>query len=131
MGNRNSRAVNPKTRGQRAELQASRFLRDRGLVPVARNFRRRGGEIDLIMLDGDCLVFVEVRSRRSARFAAPELTVDRCKQRKLIGTAALFVARNRRFACLPMRFDVIAIDGDRAPGIRWITDAFRPDDSTL
>jgi len=100
-------------------------------VPVARNFRHRGGEIDLVMLDGDCLVFVEVRCRSSAHFAAPEVTVDWRKQRKLIGTAARFVARNRRYANLAMRFDVIAIDGDRSPDVRWIADAFRPGDSTL
>jgi putative endonuclease len=95
---------------------------------VARNFRCRSGEIDLIMLDRQCLAFIEVRCRRSGRFVAPADTVDYRKQRKLIRTAAMFVARERRYAALRMRFDVIAIEGD---GVRWIRDAFRPDDSAL
>ena len=74
--------------GRRAEQAAFRFLLDHDLRPVARNFRSRGGEIDLIMLDADCLVFIEVRSRRSSDFADPALTVDRTKQRKIVRTAA-------------------------------------------
>lgn len=98
---------------------------------MARNFRSRGGEIDLIMLHGECLTFIEVRYRKSTRFTAPALTVDRRKQRKLIATAAMFVAREKRFARHTMRFDVVAITGDTADSIRWIRDAFRPDNSTL
>lgn len=104
---------------------------DQGLRPVARNFRTRGGEIDLIMLDGDCLVFVEVRSRRSNDFTEPGLTVDYHKQRKLIRTAAFFGARNPIYANHVMRFDVVAVEGADPPSIKWIGDAFRPNDSTL
>jgi putative endonuclease len=117
--------------GDRAEQLAFRFLIDQGLRPVARNFRTRGGEIDLIMLDERCLVFVEVRYRRSTGFTEPGLTVDYRKQRKLVRTAALFCARNQAFANQVMRFDVIAIDGEDPPAIKWIRDAFRPHDSTL
>ena len=117
--------------GDHAEQQALCYLKDRGLRPVARNFRSRGGEIDLIMLDGECLTFIEVRCRRSTHFTAPGLTVDHRKQRKIIRTAALFGARNRTFANNVMRFDVVAIEGEDPPTIKWIRDAFRPDDSTL
>ncbi len=120
-----------RTLGDRAEEQAFRFLIDRGLRPVARNFRSRGGEIDLIMLDEGCLVFVEVRCRRSASFTKPELTVDYRKQRKIIRTAALFGARNRAYSNHVMRFDVIAVAGQDPPDIQWIRDAFRPNDSAL
>jgi len=126
MGNRDTGVV-----GRRAESLAFEYLRDHGLTPVARNFRSRGGEIDLIMLDGDCLTFIEVRSRRSSQFASPSATVDARKQRKLIGTAAMFVARHGRFANYTMRFDVVSIEGTAPRGIRWICDAFRPDDSAL
>ncbi len=126
MGNRDTGVV-----GRRAESLAFEYLRDRGLAPVARNFRSRGGEIDLIMLDGDCLAFIEVRSRRSSQFTSPSSTVDPRKQRKLVGTAAMFVARHDRFADFTMRFDVISIEGMTQPSIRWIRDAFRPDDSAL
>ena len=126
MGSRSRRTV-----GAHAEQLAYRYLCDRGLHPVARNFRCRGGEIDLIMLDEGCLTFVEVRFRQSSAFSAPGPTVDRHKQRKLIRTAALFAARHPRYAQATMRFDVVAIEGDAAERVRWIRDAFRPDDSTL
>ena len=117
--------------GDRAEQLAHDFLVDQGLRAVARNFRCRGGEIDLIMLDEQCLTFIEVRYRRSSSFMEPFLTVDHRKQRKIIRTAAMFAARNHRFATLTMRFDVVTLEGEDQPAIRWIRDAFRPDDSTL
>lgn len=120
-----------RTLGERGENTAYRFLLDRGLHPVARNFRCRGGEIDLIMLDGQCLTFVEVRCRRSGEFVAAAETVDVRKQRKIVRTAAMFLTRERRFAAFRMRFDVITIEGNDLDGVRWIRDAFRPDDSAL
>jgi len=101
------------------------------LQPIARNFRQRGGEIDLIMLDGACLIFVEVRYRATNEFSRASHTVDLHKQRKLIRTAALFIARNGRFAMHEMRFDVVAIEGFEAESLEWIKDAFRPGNSTL
>lgn len=83
------------------------------------------------MLHDQCLVFAEVRYRKNSSFAQPAHTVDRHKQRKIIRTAALFNARNRRHANRVMRFDVVAIEGGSSPVVRWIRDAFRPDDSTL
>ena len=117
--------------GDRAEQLAYEFLIERGLRPVARNFRSRGGEIDLIMLDEQCLAFIEVRFRRSSGFIKPVVTVDHRKQRKIIRTAAMFAARNHRFANLTMRFDVVTLEGVNPPAIDWIRDAFRPNDSTL
>ncbi len=100
---------------------------------VMRNFRCRLGEIDLIMTDDDCLVFVEVRYRGRNRFVAAKLTVDGHKQRKIIRTAALFIARKSRFANSVVRFDVVAIDTNASgeETIEWIRDAFRPSDSRL
>jgi putative endonuclease len=119
------------TLGDHAEQLAHEFLLEQGLRPVARNFRSRGGEIDLIMLDERCLAFIEVRYRRSSGFMKPVLTIDYHKQRKIIRTAAMFTARNHRFSDLTMRFDVIALEGTDRPAISWIRDAFRPNDSTL
>ena len=126
MGHRNTRDV-----GRQAEQQAFDFLVDLNLRPVARNFHSRGGEIDLIMLDGDCLTFIEVRYRLSAAFAPASHTVDRHKQKKIIRTAAMFIAQNRQFAQFTMRFDVIAVEGIEKAAIDWIKDAFRPFSSTL
>jgi len=117
--------------GDRSESAAFDYLVKQGLRPVARNFRCRGGEIDLIMLHDRCLAFVEVRYRTTSKFAQPGHTVDRRKQRKIIRTAAMFYARNRSYASHVMRFDVVAIEGGDSPSIHWIRDAFRPDDSTL
>lgn len=98
---------------------------------MARNFHRRGGEIDLIMLDNGCLTFIEVRYRASSEFAAPVDTVEYHKQRKIIRTAAMFVAKNSRYATYTMRFDVVAIQGPGKPSVTWIKDAFRPNNSSL
>lgn len=117
--------------GQRAEQVAFAYLVERRLRPLARNFRCRGGEIDLIMLDGDCLTFIEVRYRASTVFSHPSLTVDCHKQKKIVRTAALFITRNRNFSNHTMRFDVVAIDGVKNVTIDWIKDAFRPNDSSL
>ncbi len=117
--------------GRRAEQLAFDYLVESGLRPVARNFRCRGGEIDLIMLDAACLTFVEVRYRASTAFAPASHTVDQYKQRKLIRTAAMFIAGNNRFSSHTMRFDVVAIEGPVAETVTWIKDAFRPINSTL
>ena len=121
----------PGTVGNHAEAHALDYLVRRGLQEVARNFRSRGGEIDLIMLDGECLVFVEVRYRKSASFMAPATTVDGRKQRKILRTAALFLSRHNRYASQTIRFDVLAITGKDKRLVNWVRDAFRPTDSTL
>lgn len=128
MVRRNTRAV-----GSDAERLADRFLTRQGLKPVAQNFRCRLGEIDLIMLDDDCLVFIEVRYRASNRFSAAGRTVDIHKQRKLIRTTALFLAKRPQFTNHIVRFDIVAIDADEDGNktIEWIKDAFRPADSSL
>ena len=122
-----------RTIGFDAERLADRFLKRKGLTRVARNFRCRIGEIDLIMKEGDCLVFVEVRYRASNRFACARLSVDIHKQRKMIRTAALFLTTRTRYANSVVRFDVVAIDADDRGerNIEWIKDAFRPADSSL
>ena len=83
------------------------------------------------MLDGDCLTFIEVRYRRSAKFVPASQTVNIRKQRKIIRTAAMYIARNRQFASHTMRFDVVAVEGTRQLSIAWISDAFRPNDASF
>lgn len=110
------------------EQRAATFLVRRGLEVVARNFRCRLGELDLVMRDADALVVVEVRSRGTTRFATAAESVDRHKQQKLMRATQFFLARHPHFADLPLRFDVVAFDakdGDNH-NLRWIPDAFRP-----
>ena len=113
-------------RGQSTENRARRRLEQAGLKTLARNYRCRLGEIDLIMKDGDCLVFVEVRFRgKNARAGAKE-SVDLRKQSKLIATALHYLRQHRERRHWPMRFDVVAVDEGAQPPLEWIKDAFRP-----
>lgn len=117
-------------RGSRSEQFALDHLLAKGLELHTRNFRCRLGEIDLVMRDDNCLVFVEVRYRTANRFAGAVLSVDTRKQAKIARTAGFFLGKHPGFADHPVRFDVVAFDG--SPGdeydkgtLQWIKDAFR------
>jgi len=110
--------------GAVAEELALHYLEARGLTLVARNFRCRVGELDLVMRDADQLVFVEVRSRRHSRFGTPAESVTRTKQQRLLRAAAFYLQRQRCDS--PCRFDVVAILQPSAePQVEWIRDAFQ------
>lgn len=128
-----------RARGANVEAAALTYLQNAGLREIAINVNYRGGELDLVMLDGSgvddsgrggaCVVFVEVRYRRHAGFGGGAASIDRGKRRKLVRAAQLFLSSHREFADAPCRFDVIAADGDpQAPRIRWLRDAFSADD---
>lgn len=123
MGRRDVRAL-----GVAAESHALARLASHGLELVTRNFRCRLGEIDLVMRDGDCLVFVEVRHRQAGDPVGAVESIGPAKRRKLTLAAAHFIRRHRRFHDAIVRFDVVAIDGppDAGDALRWIQDAFRP-----
>ncbi len=113
--------------GRRWEKVALEHLMSRGLVRIAENFRCRMGEIDLVMQDRDCLVFVEVRYRKSNRFATAAVSVDSLKQRKLTRAAAVFLGRHPQYCNHAVRFDVVAFDAvsDDQCTLQWLQDAFR------
>jgi putative endonuclease len=116
----------PSERGAQAEAQALEHLQRQGLVLVLRNYRvargpsRRGGEIDLILRDRDgTLVFVEVRSRRDARYGGAAASISAAKRASLV-----FAARAYLMRCSPLpacRFDVVAVDGEQ---VTWLRAAF-------
>ena len=115
----------PAERGKTAENQACRFLTGHGLELVARNYRCRHGEIDIIMRDGRDLVFVEVRYRGNRRFAGGAETIDRRKQSKLAATAMHYLQSHPDAAVRPARFDVVAIDAAAGEDRwEWIRNAF-------
>jgi putative endonuclease len=115
----------PGERGKAAEAQACRFLIDHGLALIARNYRCRRGEIDLIMRDGRSLVFVEVRYRGNRRFAGGAETIDRRKQSRLVATAMHYLQSHPGAAAYPARFDVVAIDAELGENrLEWIRNAF-------
>jgi putative endonuclease len=106
--------------GDAKERLAEDYLKRRHLEPIARNHRCRFGEIDLVMRDGETLVFVEVRYRGSDRFGSPAETVDRRKQQRLAAAASHYLQAHP--TVLSCRFDVVAVSGrDR---IEWIKNAF-------
>lgn len=104
-----------------AEARALAWLVERGLVPVDRNVRFRGGEIDLVMRDGETLVFVEVRSRARTDFGGAAASVGPAKQRRLRREAQRYLNAHFGDRWPACRFDVCALDG---AAIDWIRDAF-------
>ncbi len=112
------------TAGQQAEDRALGYLVAAGLSLVERNYRCRGGEIDLIMRDGGKLVFVEVRFRSDPRFGGALASVDLKKQGRLVHAAAHYLAAKR--VDRPTRFDVVGVSPDQGKlAVQWIKDAFR------
>lgn len=107
-------------RGRHAEQLAFEFLRGQGLTKVERNYRCRFGEIDLIMRDGQTLVFVEVRLRASRSFGGARESIDAHKQRKLLSAARHYIGSLDK---LPeCRFDAVLLNGDTE--VEWIRNAF-------
>ncbi|MDZ4178910.1 MAG: YraN family protein [Coriobacteriia bacterium] len=94
--------------GQRGEDAASAYLERVGMSIVERNWRDKAGEIDVVALDGETLVFVEVKTRRSASAGTPEESVSPTKQKRLTRLARIYVDRAGLTEC-EIRFDVIAI----------------------
>jgi putative endonuclease len=112
--------------GARAEQIAADYLQGRGLTILERNFRRRLGEIDLVARDGAVLVIAEVRTRSSNAFGGAAASVDARKQRRIIRAATQLLQQHREYATLPVRFDVLIVDGatSKAPVVNWLRHAF-------
>jgi putative endonuclease len=107
--------------GARAESLAATFLESNGLCVVARNVRSRFGEIDLVCRDGDTLVFVEVRLRRSPRYGGAAESITAAKRARLVAACESYLATLPRTpAC---RIDAILVDALDARRIEWMRDA--------
>jgi len=111
--------------GQWAEQAALEHLQRHKLRLVARNFNVRGGELDLVMLDGSTLVFVEVRLRSAGGLVSAVESVSVTKQRRLIHAAQCFLAAHTEHAARPCRFDVVGIQsGATTHTLEWQKNAF-------
>lgn len=111
--------------GSIAEALAERYLKKNGLKLIARNYRCKSGEIDLIMRDHDTIVFIEVRLRSNPDYASALESVTAAKQQRIIKAASHYLLSHPDFASEPCRFDVVAIDKtDRGNQINWIKHAF-------
>lgn len=121
------RPVSPtQQRGVRYEELACAHVQQAGLRLLDRNYQSRFGELDLVCLDGNTLVFIEVRYRRSQTHGLAAETVSLAKQRRIINTAKVYLQRKKLFGQIPCRFDVIGVDlAQGQPAFHWIRNAFQ------
>ncbi|MBN9231803.1 MAG: YraN family protein [Legionella sp.] len=112
--------------GQAAERQALGYLQRQGLKLVTQNYHCRLGEIDLIMLDKNYLVFIEVRARKSSNYGGGLTSVTSIKQKKILKTAQYYLLNHADANKHALRFDVLSMDGLQQQ-IHWIKDAFGMD----
>jgi len=100
-----------RAQGDAAEDRACRHLEGAGFTIVERNFRTKGGEIDIVARKGDVLAFVEVRSREAPGFGTPEESVTPAKRRRIVGAARRYLSNVPPSSWREARFDVIAVEG--------------------
>ena len=112
--------------GREAEAYALCHLQQQGLQLIAQNWLCKRGELDLVMLDGDTVVFVEVRYRLHAQWGGALASIDARKRGKLVLAAQYFLIEQAHWAHYPCRFDVIALEGTatQASRLNWIRNAF-------
>ena len=112
-----SKLSNKRSQGSLYEQKARAYLETQGLKFIAANQTFKCGELDLVMADGDTVVFVEVRQRKSNRFGSAVESIDYRKQQKWINAANiwLFTKRNQSLDTAKCRFDVVAFEGDNPP----------------
>lgn len=109
--------------GPAAEKLAVEFLQRNGLRLVESNYRSQHGEIDLILRDGDTLVFAEVRLRSSRSFGGAAASITVAKQARIIRTAQHYLQHSRSKA--PCRFDAVLLEDLDAARVEWIKNAFQ------
>ncbi len=121
----------PKSLGYRGERAAEKFLKRKGYKIVARGLRLRGGELDLVAVDGRIVVFVEVKTRRFTATGTPAEAIDARKERHMTRAAMAFIKRHslEGYSC---RFDVVAVtwpQENAKPQIEHIMNAFEANTS--
>ena len=111
--------------GTKFEKSTESYLNKSGLRTICRNYRCRAGEIDLVMDDGEFIVFVEVRYRRDDNYGNGLKSITAAKQRRIIRAATHFLAGKPELRDMPCRFDAVGVSGlDRRLKYDWIKDAF-------
>lgn len=113
-----------KALGKRGELQAGAYLEEKGWRILAKNVRNEYGEIDIIALDGNSLVFVEVKTAKTKKFGYPEVSVNKRKQKKMVECALAYLQKEPNMNTA-WRIDVVAVyvlpDGQTE--IKWFKNA--------
>jgi putative endonuclease len=103
--------------GRWGEQRAGEFLQTQGYQILERNWRCASGEIDLVAWEGECLAFVEIRTRRSRHYGAPEESITPAKRARLIVLAQTYMQAHPELAC-DWRIDVVAVELRRASPVR-------------
>ncbi len=107
-------------KGAQYEDQALQFLLDQGLTLIARNYRCKCGELDLLMEEKGVLIIVEVRYRKNNRYGSALESVTTTKQSRIVAATKNYIVAHK--IDQPIRFDVVAITGDTHPD--WVKNAF-------
>jgi putative endonuclease len=108
--------------GALAERWAAQHLQQHGLKLIEQNYRSRFGEIDMIMQDGDVLVFIEVRLRSNPAFGGAAASIDGHKQQRIVRTAQHYLATLKH---VPLcRFDAVLMDDAQGKQVQWLKNAF-------
>lgn len=105
--------------GYKYEDAALCFLESKALKLITRNYYSKYGEIDLVMLHRDTLVFVEVRARKNTKYGHPIETIDKKKQNKLTKTAFYYLSTNKDYQKLPYRFDAVTLVTNQDNRLMW------------
>lgn len=113
--------MNTRATGAQKEEQVCAYLLSQGVKIAERNFRNRQGEIDIVGYDGTYLVFFEVKYRSGKSRGSAAEAVGIAKQKKICRVADYYRYLHRCAEDTPIRFDVVAVDGDT---LRWIKNAF-------
>ncbi len=121
-----SKKIKESTRniGNSGEEKAAVFLLSQGYEIVERNWRTRSGEIDIIALTKDILVFVEVKTLPSGNLETLEHELNKRKQKRIIETAKFFLLKHRKYSNSKIRFDVVVVDMPGFESVYHIQDAF-------
>lgn len=119
--------MNSRVIGKEWEAEALKRLEGAGLRLLDRNYQCRMGELDLVLRDGEGVVFAEVRFRRSHEFGSGAETVGVRKRRRVIAAAQHYLQRHPELADRPCRFDVVSIGPGATPQVEWIRNAFSMD----
>ena len=111
--------------GSAAEKLACRWLEQQGLCLLEANFRCKSGELDLVMLDGHCLVIVEVRYRAGRSHGGALVSISATKQKRILRATRHYLQRHKKLRDRPLRFDVVALHGQlHEVDIDWRRQAF-------
>lgn len=115
--------------GDRGEVAACGFLKEKGYKILDKNYKCKIGEIDVVAKREGRLAFIEVKTRTGPRFGMPQEAVDRKKQEKIFKLAQWYM-KEKKLEKIPVAFDVVAVlwaEG-KAPEVRLIMDAYEKED---